>query len=1066
MRISITLFFILVLLVGGSALARNNSTQPEPGFDNSPNTAVRLLVDTAEVWPQWAGIHGTDEILASFNCFGQLGVGFWPRQVYGPLIGYKPDYPNFITPPVQDIEYLFGGLIWVGGIINGDTLVSTAGDGWEYLNEMFPHGGPNGPEPSVTREFYPADNSFHSLFYDSIPDQYVPVGQPNNPMGLRLALRSHNINSDEFNKTILYDLVVTNTSGNTIEKAYIGIFIDADVGSPALGAQASQDDFVGSIRDQALGYAYDNDGDPDPVSHEYVDGYSATRVIGLKLIGTSFNAVDTNFNWWVSNYTPTYDFGARMKGTEQDPFRDFGTGGTGTPVGDENKYYLLSHKEWDYDLVYAPYIEESDPVWLNTMPTNPGDYHIDLDSRFLLSVGPIDLMPDSSARVLFSTLTAQQFHTDPYNYINNYDNPAAYLTNLDFAGLTQSAQNADLLADSLIRPQFPVLGLREESHGDDSVRIEWDPWVFSDVTGYDIYASPVPFDMFPYPDALPPWLEPTEYNLLTHVDRTYTHLLTDLDPNRYYFVNVINNGGKAIGDPGQTLVVRSGDRYPAPQIESQYIFAAPGQPATVRWTAPDGVDIDHYNVYRIDSTNHATIINHALYDQRKLEGYYNLADSFRIGDKLYYYYAERPWAVTDAAATEIDIDPIDEQYRYYVSAVDSNGLESEFSEAAYAYNKPAKTRDVALVYAASNSHGFVNNDSLLNMYESLLSGYDYEIIKPEEYIYSPDCSNPDRNLCFDWRQFLPFKALIVDNGLTEPLMAYEDDYGWLSRYLESGGTVIYCGDQHHLSSLTYAADRPFPIPVTSSFTGKYFAIDTLYYIWPSYYLDITYPDPIWPADSLSGFIEAVPEVPSFPVVNVDTVKKQYDIPGFVSIFWPYKSAPGIVTYKVNDRGQTLYNYGSLYPQWSLFDNQPVGVKTVGDGFTTYLFGFHLWQMDTDDAQSLINTIMDDVPTAVGDDDNGPSVPNQFVLGQNYPNPFNLATNISYVVPERAHITLDVFNILGQKVRTLVDEDKPVGRYVAGWDSMNDQGETVASGIYLYRLKTDKAVLTRKMILLK
>lgn len=101
-----------------------------------------------------------------------------------------------------------------------------------------------------------------------------------------------------------------------------------------------------------------------------------------------------------------------------------------------------------------------------------------------------------------------------------------------------------------------------------------------------------------------------------------------------------------------------------------------------------------------------------------------------------------------------------------------------------------------------------------------------------------------------------------------------------------------------------------------------------------------------------------------------------------------------------------------------------------------------------------------------------AIPPRFELAQNYPNPFNPATQIHYQLPKTAKARLAIFNSLGQKVRTLVNGDKPqaAGFYTVEWDGRNDTGERVSSGIYFYRLEAETAsqtvVQTRKMILLK
>jgi len=78
-------------------------------------------------------------------------------------------------------------------------------------------------------------------------------------------------------------------------------------------------------------------------------------------------------------------------------------------------------------------------------------------------------------------------------------------------------------------------------------------------------------------------------------------------------------------------------------------------------------------------------------------------------------------------------------------------------------------------------------------------------------------------------------------------------------------------------------------------------------------------------------------------------------------------------------------------------------------------------------------------------------PLKYELSQNYPNPFNLRTVITYQVPDASHVKLEVYNVLGQKVVTLVDETQPAGQYLAEWDGKNSLGQQVASGVYFYWL---------------
>lgn len=93
-------------------------------------------------------------------------------------------------------------------------------------------------------------------------------------------------------------------------------------------------------------------------------------------------------------------------------------------------------------------------------------------------------------------------------------------------------------------------------------------------------------------------------------------------------------------------------------------------------------------------------------------------------------------------------------------------------------------------------------------------------------------------------------------------------------------------------------------------------------------------------------------------------------------------------------------------------------------------------------------------------------PYKFDLAQNYPNPFNNRTIIRYELSEASHLDLSIYNLLGQKIKTLVDGVTPRGSYQVCWDGTNEAGLQVSTGIYVYKLKTEAGVKTKKMFLLK
>jgi hypothetical protein len=100
-----------------------------------------------------------------------------------------------------------------------------------------------------------------------------------------------------------------------------------------------------------------------------------------------------------------------------------------------------------------------------------------------------------------------------------------------------------------------------------------------------------------------------------------------------------------------------------------------------------------------------------------------------------------------------------------------------------------------------------------------------------------------------------------------------------------------------------------------------------------------------------------------------------------------------------------------------------------------------------------------IPNSIQDGDI--SMPLEFILCQNYPNPFNPTTKIKYQIPELSFVSLKVYDVLGNEVTTLVNEEKAIGTYEISWHA-----ENLPSGVYFYQLKAGTFIETKKMILLR
>ena len=99
--------------------------------------------------------------------------------------------------------------------------------------------------------------------------------------------------------------------------------------------------------------------------------------------------------------------------------------------------------------------------------------------------------------------------------------------------------------------------------------------------------------------------------------------------------------------------------------------------------------------------------------------------------------------------------------------------------------------------------------------------------------------------------------------------------------------------------------------------------------------------------------------------------------------------------------------------------------------------------------------------AVTDMEVAQSIPSEFRIGQNYPNPFNPSTTIEFALPHARFVTLNVYNVLGDQVATLISENLSAGTFSATWDASG-----MPSGVYFYRLTAGEDVQTRKMVLMK
>lgn len=450
-------------------------TLPALAASKGAETNVRVVADTLQPWPYLDyQVHKVGNVGMTVTNYGIYGTQL-DASMEDPETGLTA--PSCQYPFGSDVEYLFQGSLWIGAVVDIDTLVSTGHDGWQHVFEMFADPYPTGQ--IVKRSTRPGDPAYSpdavseadyiATYYDTLTDQsYVAQnpddGRPHIPLGLKIVQESYSWSGSACEDFIIFRYRIKNIGSYHLQQALCGLYFDCDVRHNHLGAAGMMDDISGSYWFSGLtpsesvfvAWSADNDGDP---SHSGQWDYRSPRAV----FGTSPLDYPTNsqpaFNWWVSwGDDPSLDWGPRR----QENDRDFGTGGLGTPAGDRNKYYVMATAERDYDQAWAAKNHSSEG-WMPPSPSIAADVANGYDTRFLLSFGTIDLAPGDSTEFAFVVAMGDNFHRHPLDFQNlfNPNNPQAFYDSLDFSDLTTNI----LTARELYRQLFVVISGDADRNG-------------------------------------------------------------------------------------------------------------------------------------------------------------------------------------------------------------------------------------------------------------------------------------------------------------------------------------------------------------------------------------------------------------------------------------------------------------------------------------------------------------------------------------------------------------------------------------------------------------------------
>jgi hypothetical protein len=196
-----------------------------------------------------------------------------------------------------------------------------------------------------------------------------------------------------------------------------------------------------------IAWIADNDGDPtDDGQWSFT---SVRAVTGSRVLRSPNKDLKYTFNWWISNSNPSLDFGPRLAGTNDDPFRSWGAY-KGTPTGDKVKYYVMRHPEFDYDQLFTAVTHTSEGFEAPPKPDIAGPVAGGIDTRYLLSFGPFTVQPGDTLPVTLAYVAGDNFHVNPTDFKDHFDVnvPEILYGKFDFNDLGINARWADWVYDN------------------------------------------------------------------------------------------------------------------------------------------------------------------------------------------------------------------------------------------------------------------------------------------------------------------------------------------------------------------------------------------------------------------------------------------------------------------------------------------------------------------------------------------------------------------------------------------------------------------------------------------
>ncbi|MFQ5607749.1 MAG: T9SS type A sorting domain-containing protein, partial [Candidatus Zixiibacteriota bacterium] len=277
---------------------------------------------------------------------------------------------------------------------------------------------------------------------------------------------------------------------------------------------------------------------------------------------------------------------------------------------------------------------------------------------------------------------------------------------------------------------------------------------------------------------------------------------------------------------------------------------------------------------------------------------------------------------------------------------------------------------------------------------------------------------------------------------------------WAQDYARSGGGLIYLGSGAALGRSISSPKLLGKAFDATSVTSSIFGVDSTLLISHGGH------NPLFATDTLFRYFQPLAASPGEKSQFPELV---YQHSGFYTPDY-FNSGPlpfkGIMFPRAENT-EVLYTYVSGRNPVSQLHNGVVGMKYTPDTHIAYTLFISPFETEPAQAAEFFRVLFGDIQTDITDERPEALLPKTFALAQNYPNPFNPSTTINFSLPKKAQVSLAIYNILGRRVATLVDEEVPAGEHSVTWNASN-----FATGIYFYQLKSGETKISKKALLLK